>query len=209
MTTVRSGAIAGAVAALAFAGVHALFISDIWFSLVPMMVAGAVCGACLAWSHHGLVATPSLGSWVGFNLVFVALFGLLGAASVVVFEPQTTIAALVAADAPPGALIGQAMPLTVGFTVVAAVLVAAIFGHRWRDLGPVLVTTAVLVATLGLNVSVIGLVDIPVGSLYLVAELYGLVLALAAVHTAVFAVLELRGDTATTAAAAPASSPVR
>lgn len=187
---VRSGAVAGAVAALAFAAVHAVFISDIWFSALPMAVAGAGCGACLAWTHTRVVAVPSIRSWVGFNLMFVLLFGLLGAASVAVFEPQSTIAALIAADEPPGELIARAMPLTAGFTLAATGLVLWLYGNGWRDLGPILVTTVVLVVTLGLNVSVIGLVDIPVGSLHLIAELYGLIVVLAAVHTAVFAALE-------------------
>jgi len=48
------GAAAGALAALTFAAVHALLISDIWYSLVAMLAAGAVCGATIGWSYGRL-----------------------------------------------------------------------------------------------------------------------------------------------------------
>lgn len=190
---VGSGAVAGAVSAVVFAAVHAVAISDIWFSTVPMVLAGAGCGACLAWSHRRLVPEPSVGSWVRFNLLYVGSLGLLCVASVVLFEPRSTIAELIAADAPPTALIGDALPLTVAFTLVATASVVGLFGGRPRDVAPVLATTSVLVLLLGLNISVLGLVDVPVAAIHLVAELLGLVLLLAAVHTAVYAALELRG----------------
>jgi hypothetical protein len=46
-----SGAIAGAAATLAFTLIHGLFISDISFTLVMMLPAGAACGALVAWSY--------------------------------------------------------------------------------------------------------------------------------------------------------------
>jgi hypothetical protein len=64
--------------------------------------------------------------------------------------------------------------------------------HRrnWLRAGAVLLTCTVLVLLLGLNVSAIGLVTIPRGSVYLVAELFGLILALNVVYMAVFIGLE-------------------
>jgi hypothetical protein len=119
---VRSGAVAGALSAFAFAIIHDVFISDIWFSLVMMMVAAALCGVCIGWSYGLLVEAPSVGSWLRYNMLYVAMFVLLGAASVLVFEPVTTIAVLVAANEPPGELIRQAMPMTVVFTLATAAL---------------------------------------------------------------------------------------
>ena len=52
------------------------------------------------------------------------------------------------------------------------------------------IVLAALVLTLGLNVSIIGLVSLPSGPLYLVIELFGLVLALGAVFAIAFAALE-------------------
>ena len=188
----RLGAIAGAASALAFAAIHHLLISDIWFSLIAMMVAGAACGLVVAWSYALLVAAPSMSSWLRYNATYVALFLLLGAASVIAFEPETTIAALVEANEPPGELIAQALPLTALFTFVAAGLVTWIFGGGWRQLGPVLLSWAVLMLLLGLNVSVIGLVEVPRRSAYLIAELYGLIVLLDVAYVGVFVFLERR-----------------
>jgi Mg2+/citrate symporter len=49
-----SGVIAGAASTLVFTAIHHLFISNIWFSLLPMLIAGALCGLCLAWSYGRL-----------------------------------------------------------------------------------------------------------------------------------------------------------
>jgi hypothetical protein len=186
----RSGALAGAASALGFAVIHHVLISDIWFSAVAMVAAGAVCGLCVAWTYGIVAGTPSVSGWLRYNATHVGLFGLLGAVSVAVFEPVTTVAALVAADGPPGDLIGTAMPMTLAFVVAASVVVGALHARRWSDLGPITVTMAVLVLVLGLNVSVIGLVEIPAGSAFLVVELFGLIVAIDVMFVAVFAALE-------------------
>lgn len=186
----RSGAVAGAVSALAFTWIHDLFISDIWAMLLPMMVAGAGCGACLGWTYGRLAGRPTVSGWLRYNATHLVMFGVLGAVSVAIFEPVTTMGAVVAADAPPDALIAEAMPMTVVFTLATAVLVTLLHGRGPADLGPVLVTVTVLVALLGLNISAIGLVEIPSGSLSVVAVLFGLVVALDVVFAGAFVGLE-------------------
>lgn len=188
----RSGAAAGASSALVFTLIHDLLISDIWFSLAAMLGAGAICGLCVAWSYRRLVARPSLGGWLGYNMVYVATLGLLGVASVVAFEPVTTIGALVAANGPPDALIGQALPMTALFTLLSAGAISLLYRGGWPGFGATLLTSTVLVLLLGLNVSAIGLVFIPRGSLYLIGELFGLIVALNVVYAGIFAVLERR-----------------
>jgi hypothetical protein len=126
----RSGALAGAFSALGFAIIHHIFISDIWFSLVMMMVAGAICGLCVGWSYALVVKAPSVTGWWQYNLIYVALLALLGLASVLIFDPVTTIAALIAADGPPDKLIGQALPVTAVFTLLAAVSVSILYGSN-------------------------------------------------------------------------------
>lgn len=185
-----SGAIAGAVSAFVFTIIHDIFISDIWFSLVMMLVAGALCGLCVSWSYALLVDVPSLRGWLGYNLLYVGMFILLGLVSVLIFEPVTSMAAVVAANAPPDELIGQALPLTAVFTLAMAVLISLLFGRSRVQFAVVLLTCVVLVLLLGLNVSVIGLVNIPRGSLYLVLEMFGLIIVLNVVYAAVFTVLE-------------------
>jgi hypothetical protein len=59
-----------------------------------------------------------------------------------------------------------------------------LFGRTPAAFGTILVTTAVLVVPLGLDVSVIGLIRIPNESLYLVVELAGLIVVLAGMFAA-------------------------
>jgi hypothetical protein len=185
-----SGAVAGAISAFIFTVIHDLLISDIWFSLVMMLVAGALCGAAVCWSYAMLVERPSFKSWLGYNLVYDGLFMLLGLASLILFEPVTTMAAVISANGPPEALIGQALPVTAGFTVIMAVIISFLYGFSWPRFGAAVLTSTTLVLLLGLNVSVIGLVSIPRGSWYLVAEMFGLILALNAVLVIVVSWIE-------------------
>lgn len=201
-----SGAVAGAVSALVFTALHDLFISDIWFSAPFMGIAGAACGLCLGWTYGLLFETPSTGSWVRYNLLYVVMFGLLGAASVIVFEPVTTMAAVVAANAPPNALFARALPLTLGFTVAMSLLISLLYGRTWQHVAAILLTCLLLVLLLGLNVSAIGLVYIPSGSVYVIAELFGLIVALNAVYAAAFLALERKRFTGAREIAASASS---
>jgi hypothetical protein len=185
-----TGAAAGVASATAFAAIHALFISDIWYSIVPVAVVAAICGACVAASFGILVRDPTVRGWLLYNATFVALLTLLGIASLVIYEPVTTIPALMTLHGPPTWLFEQTVPLQIGFTIAAATLITPVFGHRWWHIGPVLVTATVLVLALGLNISIFGLVEIPRSSAYVVAELVGLILAIVVVYAAVFLALE-------------------
>jgi hypothetical protein len=190
---IRTGIIAGAISAFCFALIHDLFISDIWFSLPIMLAAGGVCGLCLGWTYGLLFEAPSIQSWVQYNALYVGMFALLGGVSVLVFEPVTTIAALVAANAPPpDDLFRKAMPLTMVFTLLMAAAIGKLYARKWSHYAAILLTCSVLVLLLGLNVSAIGLVSIPRSSLYLIVELMGLIVALNVAFAIVFAVLERR-----------------
>jgi len=184
------GAMSGIASTLVFTIVQDIFISAIWFMLLPMLVAGALCGALVSWSYGLLVATPSQRGWLIYNLVYVALFGLLGVASVLFFEPVTTMAAVVTLNGPPTELIDQAMPMTIIFTLGMAILITLLYSRSISKFLAVFLTCTVLVALLGLNVSAIGLVEIPSGSLVVIAELFGLIVALNAVYVIVYLALE-------------------
>lgn len=186
----RSGAIAGAASALVFTIVHHLLISDIWFSLPIMATAGAMCGLCLAWTYGRLFAHPSLRSWVSYNLLFVGMFAFLGVASIAIYEPVTTVAVLLAANARPDELFGHATPLTATFTLVFAGFLCYRYGRTSLDYISILVTCVTLVLLLGLNVAVLGLVEIPLGSFYLIGELFALILVLNVVFAGGFWMLE-------------------
>ena len=186
----RSGAVAGAVSAFAFSIVHHMMISDIWFSLIIMLPAGVLCGGCVGWTYGLMFENPSIVSWLRYNMLYVVMFLLLGIVSVLVFEPKTTVAALVAANEPPDALIGQAMPMTIVFTLAMTVLLSWMYGRKWLHYGAILITCTLLILLLGLNVSVIGLVYIPGSSLYLIAELFGLIFAINVFYVVAFIALE-------------------
>lgn len=195
-----SGPLTGALSAVSFALIHALFISNIWFSLVPMIVAGSLCGLGISWSYRVVVRRPSLGSWLGYNALFIAMLALLGLASELLFEPITTIPALLQGGEPPNDLFQRAMPLTITFTLVSAASLSWLYRCGWRGFGAILMASALLVSLLGLNVSIMGLVYIPRGDLYRILELYGLILSLGLVYMALFAARERKGLLRTTSA---------
>lgn len=188
----RSGALAGAAATVAFTVVHDIFISDIWFSLPLMLIAGGLCGACIGWGYAVLAIVPSLRSWLGYNALYVALLGGLGVASVIAFEPVTTVAALIAEGGPPGQLIGRAMPLTLLFAVAGAGVIGIVYRADRLGYFAASITCLVVVLLLGMNISALGLVEVPLGSLYLIAELFALILLLNLSFLAAFGWLERR-----------------
>jgi hypothetical protein len=187
-----SGAIAGAATAFAFAALHHLIISDIWFSLVPMMVVGALCGLCLVWSYDALFPRPTVRGWLGYNGLFVGLLVLLGIASVLVFEPVTTMAAVMAAGGSPDHLIADALPLAIGFTLGAAALISLLFGRSPRQAFATLVTCTMIIGVLGLNISPLGLVE-PTGEMaFLLAMMYVLLAAIMFGFAGIYLALERR-----------------
>jgi hypothetical protein len=186
----RSGLIAGAISAFSFTIIHDLFISNIWHSLPVMLMAGAICGLCLGWTYGLLFKAPSLKSWLKYNALYVSMFALIGGVSVLVFEPVATIPALVAANSPPDDLIKQAMPMTIISTLLMAAVLIKLYARTWLHYGSILLTCCVLVLLLGLNVSVIGLVEFPRSSIFLIVEMFGLIIALNAVFAVVLAGLE-------------------
>jgi hypothetical protein len=206
----RSGTVAGAVSTFVFTGVHHIFISNIWFSFPFMLVAGVLCGASIAWSYALLSLRFSVRGWLGYNLIYVLVLILLGATSALLFEPVVSMAALMQANGPPDALIAQALPMTFVFTLLAAVAITLLYGRSLKHFGVVLLTTTVLVLLLGLNISALGLVSIPRGSFYLVAEFLALVVLLAAVYAALFVVLVgQRRDTLASRTTRPLNTPNR
>jgi hypothetical protein len=84
---VASGALAGALSALTFCLVHQLLISAIWFATVGMLFAGAISGACIAWSYALVVKNRTVRSWFRYNMVYVIILVVLGIVSLAVFEP--------------------------------------------------------------------------------------------------------------------------
>ena len=190
MRFVGSGTLAGVLSTLIFTVVHQLLISSIWFALLPMLVAGALCGLCLAWSYAIVIPTATLRSWLLYNLVYLAMFVALGITSLLTFEPETTIAALLAANQPPNQLIGRALPMTAAFCLTTAALLSVLYRVNWRGGGGIVLTVTTLVLLLGLNISTLGLVEVPRDSLGVLLEVFGLLLSIFGVYAAVVVLLE-------------------
>jgi hypothetical protein len=212
MTTTRrlllSGAAAGAMSAFAFTALHHLLISDIWHTLPLMLAAGALSGACLAWTYGLLFEAPTAAGWWLYNGVWVALLVLLGVASFLVFEPVTTMAAVMAAGgAPPDELMRQATPLMVGFTLGSAALLTLLWGRTPLKAVSILVTTTVIMFLLGLNISPLGLVELDGSAVPLLALMAGLTMALIFGFAGFFLLLERRRFGAPRAAVVPLTRP--
>jgi hypothetical protein len=184
------GALAGALSAFVFTAIHDLMISNIWFMLVPMALAGAVCGMGLALSYALLVDSPTAGGWLRYNLLYLLLLFGLAPLSLLLFEPVTTIPALLASpDGLPAELIREILPLAAVYTLFMALFITWLYGRRWSRLVVVLPTCAVLVLLLGLNIAAFGLVHLTSGWAPLMLELLGLVVALNLVYVVVFYLL--------------------
>lgn len=196
-----TGAFGGAISALVFAAIHEWMISDIWSLLIPMLIAGAIAGSSLAWTYGLLFPVRSVRSWLYFNATYVVLLVLLGVASLIIYEPITTIPALMVANEAPRELIREALPLSVGYTLLAAVVIGALWVRKLGQFAAVLLTTAIVVVLLGLNFSVLGLVHLTHGAASAVGKSLVLILALNAVYAGVVAGMEWRRTFAPTEAA--------
>lgn len=186
---VAAGAVGGAAAVVAFAVVHQLVISNIWWMIVPMLVVGALCGMGLAWNYGALVDEPSVRGWVAFNALHVGLLAVLTLISFALFDPVMSMAEVVnSTGGLPDELASRALPVTLAYAGVSAVVVQILFRGRWSTFPVTLVATVALQLLLGLNLAAAGLVDIPRESLYLIAEFLGLVILIAGVYAGVSAV---------------------
>lgn len=165
---------------VAFTVVHDIWIADIWFNVVPMVVSGAACGASIVWSYRQGVSAHSWRKWLEYNGACALLLIGLGAVSFLVFEPRFAMAELIDAEDALSRLLPPAMPLIGGGTAVATIALWTMFGRRQSALLPILTTQALLMFLVGHNLAILGLVDIPTDQLYRVFEFVGLTVFLAA-----------------------------
>jgi hypothetical protein len=184
------GAAAGTIAALAFTMVHGMMISGIWFMLLPMVIAGALCGLLLGASYVLLVDSPSVGGWLRYNALYLLLLFMLGPISLLLFEPMMTIPELLASpNGMPAELLREITPLATIYTVIMALIITYINGRRWSGFLVALAATAVLMFLLGLNIAPLGLVYLSGGWLRMLLELLALILTLNFVYVLAFVLL--------------------
>ena len=173
-----AGAIAGVVATTIFTVAHHLFINPIWWAFPFMAVAGAACGSALAWCYSNLTETRTARSWAAFVAMFTAMFGLLALASSMVYEPIITMAEVVNSTGGNPIPIGESLGLMIPFTIGWAGFLTIIYRRGWRGFQTSLLATVVLMLFLGINVSTMGLVEIPTSGWMLVVEFFGYIVAL-------------------------------
>lgn len=173
------GALAGAVTVLGFAVVHAVWISDIWFNLGPMLVAGAACGACLAGSYDA-VGDHSTWRWLAYNAACAFLLVALGGMSFLVLEPEFTMAELMASENALAELLPPALPLMVAAAMAGTAALWMSFGRPSRAILPLFVAQALLVFLVGHNLAILGLVEMSSEMVVAVGEFVGLTVFLAA-----------------------------
>lgn len=149
----------GAALVLAFTVVHGVFISDIWFNAVPMIVAGALSGLTIAWSYGSGVRRHSTGAWFGYAALLSAEMVVLGIASLVVLEPRFTMAELLLRDDAFDLLIPPSVPLMVATMVFGTLAFWLVSNRRRAALVPILTTQVLLVFLLGHQFAFLGLVE--------------------------------------------------
>ena len=88
-----------------------------------------------------------------------------------------------------GDQIGRALPLSGLFTLATTALLCVAYRPGWRGAGGLLLTTGVLILSLGLNISVLGLVGVPRAALGVLAEVFTLLVALGGVYAGVVVIL--------------------
>ena len=187
-----TGAVSGFVATFLFTVVHHIFISNIWFSFLFMAGAGILSGLLIAVSYGVLFRSFTSFNWFSYNFIYLLMFLLLALFSIVVFEPVTSMGELLQANGPPDELIRKALPMTLIFTITFALLISILYAKKLLQVLLVLITCVVLMLVLGLNVSVIGLVDIPRTGFHLIMELFGLIFLILFMNSLVFRILERR-----------------
>jgi hypothetical protein len=70
------------------------------------------------------------------------------------------------------------------FMVATAIVLTVRYRPSWPGALGLLITTGVLVVLLGLNISILGLVDVPGGEVRVLAETFGLLATLAVIYVA-------------------------
>ena len=168
------GALSGGLTVLIFVMIHHLWISDIWFNLGPMVLAGAVCGLVIVWSYTKAVSEHSPRRWFVYNGFQIGLLVALGMVSFVVLDPKFTMAEAMVMDDALAELIPPALPLMILAILVGTFLLWIAYGRKRGALAPILVTQVLLVFLVGHNLAILGLVELSGDLLAVFAEFIGL-----------------------------------
>ncbi len=170
----------GAVLVLAFTVAHGVFISDIWFNVGPMVVAGALSGLAIAWSYRRGVRRHSTAAWFGYAGLLSTEMLVLGIVSLVVLEPRFTMAELLVRDDAIDLLIPPSVPLMAATMLIGTAAFWLVSNRRAAAVVPILSTQVLLVFLLGHQFAFLGLVEQSSRLLVALLEFSVLTLGLAA-----------------------------
>lgn len=183
MDKLTLGALAGAVSAFVFTIIHQWIISNIWFMLVPMLIAGALCGIGISWSYTLLVPTPTARSWAGYNTLYLILLYLLAPISLLIYDPVMSFQeVLTSPNGLPDELARTVTPFVILYTLTIAVIISARYGWRWDRFLAVLAAAALLMLLLGMNIAAMGLIELPTSWPLLLLEQVALIVSLTFVY---------------------------
>jgi hypothetical protein len=149
-----------------------------------------MCGFSISWSYALLTDAPSVAGWLRYNLLFIIFLFMLGPVSLVLFEPIMTIQELLASpNGLPDELFREVLPLVAVYTPFMALIITRLYGRRWISFGVVLLTSAILVLLLGLNIAPMGLIYLTDGWTKMLLELVVLIVTLNLVYALSYIVL--------------------
>ncbi|MHA2098953.1 MAG: hypothetical protein ACW99A_09715 [Candidatus Kariarchaeaceae archaeon] len=184
------GVIAGILSCLIFLIFHQLTISNIWFSAPFMLLISALAGFALVKSYLALFNHYGLLSWIGYNIYFISSLGILSLLSIIIFTPKyTSDEILNAGGAPPDGLITNALPLTIIMMLISALGIVYGVTKSFEAFPIVLLTSAVLFLTLGLNLSILGFVEVSTQHQYLVQKFLAMNVMLGVSFLGIFSLL--------------------
>lgn len=167
----KIGMLAGIASCFLFLVYHHITISNIWFSAPFMLVVSILAGFMLAKSYDTLFEKYSICSWLGYNSIFIGVLLTLGLASTVLYSPRYTSAEILnTGGPPPDGLISSALPLTISGIVITSIIISLVLDRSFTHLALIVGTTAVIMLSLGLNVSILGYVNILPQHKYLVEK---------------------------------------
>ncbi len=194
MPFVVAGALAGIISVVVFAAVHAMTISDIWFSLPIMAIAGALVGTALAWSYQVMGNAMRVSRWLAYSGSYLGLLVTLGVGSLIVYEPVSTMRLLTGVMGLQEAdrLVGEALPLMIVLTVAGSATLTLLFGRSWWHFFPNLLTMILVMALVGSNVVIIGLIELDSSAIPALIEFMGLVVVIIGVYAGVMAAVVQR-----------------
>ncbi|MHA2503534.1 MAG: hypothetical protein ACXAE3_11770 [Candidatus Kariarchaeaceae archaeon] len=164
------GIITGLLACIVFNIFHQITISNIWNMSAFMLPVSALAGFTLLSSYgvlYGDFVTFTFSIYIVYHTLSLTALSLV---SVIVFTPRYNSATVIndTGGAPPPQMIRDAFPLTIAWMLVSTIVIVLLVNPTLVGFLSTLAASATLFLTLGLNLSILGLVELEPQHRYLV-----------------------------------------